>query len=901
MISLLAMFAAIGYVAATLFLAAQGLHSLWLLGRFLRHRRRQSAQATLHGDDVPVVLVQLPVFNERDVVARLVAAMGRLDWPRERLRVQLLDDSTDDSVTLGAAAVATLQHAGVQAVHLRRGDRTGFKAGALEYGLAVDARHPDGPAPFVAIFDADFVPAPDFLRRTLPPLLGCVGMAFVQTRWEHLNPDDSLLTRAQAIGIDGHFAIEQAARAWSGLTLNFNGTCGVWRRAAIDASGGWQHDTLTEDLDLSYRAQLAGYRAGYLLDTAVPGELPPTLEAWRAQQFRWAKGSLQTAIKLLPSIWRSGWSLARKLGATMHLSHYLVHPAILCSLLLSPLAALVLRELPAVAMFCGVGLLLAGLVPPLLLYVTSQRVLGRPLRKLLALPALMSFGTGIALSNTRAAVQALLGAASPFVRTPKHGAGPGTYRAAPALGVGELAIGVFGSIGCMGVWTSHSLWLMPAIALYVLGFLLQGAVLLQQRVREAVLADQCRVRPLWPLVPLGLLAFVAVALLGNTHATWRQQPWWFAGCGLVVGACCVMALRRVSTARASLPSLVWILVVGVALQAVAMGLPLSDDVHRYAVEGAQLLAQQNPYAVAPAAANLPGVIVAGVNHAEMTSIYPPLMLWVHQGVMAAWPGEPGFRALALAGIAALAVLGLALLVLMRRSPLLLVAVLWNPALVLFTAGEAHHDVVMAAVLVASLLALQCRLPRTCILLAATAALLKPFAVVALPLLLLATSWRHVWIPVAAALVAYLPFAAAGQGLVASLFTFGGTMQFHGAIEPMLAPIVASLLPGDAVASTVRALLAVAFVIGFVWLCQRSRGEVIASRVARAVALLLLCLPTLHPWYFTLLVALLPFTPSRVLVAWTAAAPVYWLHGVAMADDATWAEWPWATSLAHLPF
>ena len=419
------------YGIATTFLASQGLHSLWLLRRFLRSREPAPCRPFVDADEQPAVLVQLPVFNERDVVARLVEAVGKLDWPKHRLRIQLLDDSTDDSVAIGAAAVDKLRDRGIDAAQVRRPTRSGYKAGALEYGLRVDGEHREGPAPFVAIFDADFVPHADFLQRAV----------------EHLNSDQSILTRAQAIGIDGHFAIEQAARGRSGLALNFNGTCGVWRRAAIDDAGGWQHDTLTEDLDLSYRAHLKGWRAHYDIDLEVPGELPPTLEAWRAQQFRWAKGSLQTARKLLGNIWRSSWPLAKKLGATMHLTHYLVHPSMVASMLLAPVATLWLRHAPMVAICLGIGLLAAGLCPPLLLYVVSQRSLGRSMKRLVALPALMSFGAGIALSNTRAAWQAFSGLVSPFVRTPKHGRGRSSYRAEPASGLGELTLGAIGISG----------------------------------------------------------------------------------------------------------------------------------------------------------------------------------------------------------------------------------------------------------------------------------------------------------------------------------------------------------------------------------------------------------------------------------------------------------------------
>lgn len=897
-----ALVAAVPYALATLFLAAQGLHSLWLLVLFRRHRHDQLPAAAV-ADTTPDVLVQLPVFNERDVVARLVAAVGALDWPRAHLRVQLLDDSTDDSLAIGARAIAALQLAGIEAVQLRRGERRGYKAGALEHGLEVDARHARGPAPFVAIFDADFVPGPDFLRRALPPLLADADVAFVQGRWEHLNASASLLTSAQAMGIDGHFAVEQAGRAWSGLALNFNGTCGVWRRAAIAASGGWQHDTLTEDLDLSYRAQLGGWKARYLLDLAVPGELPPTLEAWRAQQSRWATGSLQTARKLLPDVWRSRWPVRRKIAATLHLLHYLVHPAILASLLLAPLVAPLMARLPGAAMLLGGGLMLAGLLPPILLYVTSQFALGRPLRCLLRLPALMSFGTGVAVANTRAALRAMSPHELGFVRTPKHGDGPGSYRASPATGLPELAVAGWGMLGLVNTWFGGARWIAPLLALYVVGFLLQGATLLLHRVRDLLAEDPRPMRPWWPLLPLGAVALLATAAIPTADGTWRQQPWTFAGLGLLLGVSYLGALHLVRSRRGSPASLLWVAAVGIGLQWIATGLPLADDVNRYAVEGAQILAGQNPYSVPPIdAADAAGAsLTSEVNHAEMTSIYPPLMLWAHSAAMAAWPAVQSFRLLSLLGTGALALAVIGLLVATRRPPALVLAVLWNPALVLFSTGGAHHDVLMAAALIAALAAIELRRARTGVLLASAAALLKPFAAPALPLLLLATSLRHAWIPVAAALVAYVPFAAAGSGLASSLVTFGGSMHFHGALEPPLRLLLSCCVPEAAVAAAVRVVLALGFLGGMYWLHRRTLCEPLASRVARGVALLLLCLPTLHPWYFTVLVALLPFTPSRVLATWTAAAPIYWLHGVAMPEGTPWAEWPLATALAHLPF
>lgn len=906
--------AAILYAAATTFLALQGLHSLWLLGLFRRAdcQRRSTGRespTTFRGDAPgrsthPAVLVQLPIYNERDVIARLVAAAGAMRWPADRLRIQILDDSSDDTAELAAAATARLVAAGIDARHVRRGDRTGFKAGALAHGLALDAAHPDGAAPFIAIFDADFVPPTDFLLKAIPHFDGGERIAFVQGRWEHLNPHQNLLTRAQALGIDGHFAIEQGARAWSGLALNFNGTCGVWRRAAIDDSGGWQHDTLTEDLDLSYRAHLRGWRAIYDLDLAVPGELPPTLEAWRAQQFRWAKGSLQTARKLLPSVWRSDWTKTQKLAATCHLTHYLVHPAMVASMVLAPFATLALRHVPMLAAILGAIVLLSGLVPPLLLYVAAQRRLGRPRRDLVALPALMSYGTGIALANSVAAWQALRGRASAFLRTPKSGSGTGSYRAAPATGLGELAISGVASFGLLGIWSSRSPWLAPIVALYVLGFLGQGLHLLLARVLERV-RDRGSSRRSAPLLGAAALAVVAMMWLASAarDGTWRNAPWSFAGGGLTLGLACAIATYRARRTPVTRTDLAVILVTTVAIHALACRLPLSDDVHRYAVEGAQLVAGENPYSVPPAQTSVTAAaaLAGSVNHAAMTSIYPPLALAAHALVMQAFGGLPGFRALAV--LATIALLGglLVALISARRSPTLVVVAAWNPVLVLFGTGEAHHDLLAAVALLATCFALANHRVRAAILLASAAALLKPFALAVLPVLFVASSWRHVWIPLAVAAAAYAPFLAAGHGLVASLIAFGRDMQFHGALEPFVRSLLLDWLQLPVGSLSVRVTLGSMLVTGFVWLLWRSRDESLPSRMARALGLLLLCLPTLHPWYFTLLVVLLPFTRSRALLAWTLAAPLYWLHGTAIGGGGGFAEWPMATTIAHVPF
>lgn len=896
------------YALATLFLVGQGLHCLWLLFLFVRYRRRGGSGGVPRPGGAPqgeaeAVLVQLPVYNERHVVERVLAAAGRLDWPRDALRIQLLDDSTDDTSQIGADAVARLRAAGVDAVHVRRGSREGYKAGALEHGLALDARHPRGPASFVAIFDADFVPPSDFLLRSVPRLAGDPGLAFVQGRWEHLNASSGVLTGAQAIGIDGHFAIEQGARAWSGLALNFNGTCGVWRRAAIEDAGGWQHDTLTEDLDLSYRAQLKGWRAAYDASLAVPGEIPATLEAWRSQQFRWAKGSIQTARKLLPSIWTSPWPFRRKLAATLHLTHYFVHPAILATLVLAPFVVRWQGHSLPLSLVVGLPLVAAGLLPPLVLYASSQLLLGRPARRLLWLPALMSFGVGIAVSNTRAVWEALRGRVSAFVRTPKQGDGGHSYRAAPALGLPELGMACWGAVGLLSMSSASAPWFAPLLLLYTAGFFAQGSILLARRVFES--CDGAKLRPSDSMIYAALVPAAAgsTAALAFLSASWREQPLLYAGLGLLLGGAMFALLVRVHAAPPGRGATAAILLSGVLLQILATGLPTSDDVNRYVVEGVQVLHGENPYAVAPDATGLPvdPAVRAEVNHADMTAIYPPAMLGVHGVVQALLPGRTGFRFFSILAVLATGVLILSLLVQERKSPAYAAAWLWNPVVVLHLSGEAHHDAFMALPLVAALIAYRRGRPALAIVLASAAALLKPVAAPALLFLLLATGVRRAWIPATLALLLYLPFLGAGTGLFRSLVAFGGGMNFHGVIEPTVRTLLSPFASGGDRALLVRIVLLCLLGILFAWLYAKSRGAPLPSRIARATALLLAISPTLHPWYFTALAALLPFSKSRALAAWTGAASLYWLHGVAMPEGEPWAEWPVATAVAHVPF
>lgn len=358
--------------------------------------------------------MQLPVYNERDVVARLVDAVAALDWPADRLQVQLLDDSTDDTGAHAADSLKRARARGIDAVCIHRDARTGWKAGALAAGLS-SAR-----GELIAVFDADFVPPPDFLRRVALSFADpVVGM--VQARWGHLNAGVSALTAAQATLLDGHFVIEHTARNRSGRWFNFNGTAGVWRRTCIEAAGGWEHDTLTEDLDLSYRAQLAGWRFVYLLEHIVPAELPESLAAFRTQQRRWAKGSIEVARKLTGRLLRArGVPVFTRAEALLHLWANLAWPVALALALLFPPLVVLRGDVSGNAWFY-LPLFFLSTGGNLLFYAVAAP------RRLASLHEAALLGVGMIVNQSFAVFEALVGHRTGFVRTPKSGGGPGSY------------------------------------------------------------------------------------------------------------------------------------------------------------------------------------------------------------------------------------------------------------------------------------------------------------------------------------------------------------------------------------------------------------------------------------------------------------------------------------------
>ena len=411
------------YLIAAVLVAVYGANALLLAALYLRHQTDRPSQPQ-EPETWPVVTVQLPIYNELYVVKRLIDAVASLDYPRGQVQIQVLDDSTDETTRLARARVAHYQARGLDIELVHRHDRQGFKAGALARGLET-AR-----GEFIAIFDADFVPNPDFLKRTVPHLVAHTNLGFVQTRWGYLNADYSALTRSQTLALDGHFVVEHLGRNRSGLLMNFNGTAGLWRRVAIETAGGWQSDTLTEDVDLSLRSQLAGWQALYLPEIEAPAELPPQMAAFKRQQARWATGAAQCLFKLAGSLWRGKahpgsvvegdeggppipWPA--RLEALLHLSVWIAYPMSLVLLLLT--LPLLLGQISLTFNLTIFWLVALG---PMVAYALSQRHLYPDWKRRMAyMPVLALLGTGMAFANSMAIAKGLLGRNLPFRRTPK--------------------------------------------------------------------------------------------------------------------------------------------------------------------------------------------------------------------------------------------------------------------------------------------------------------------------------------------------------------------------------------------------------------------------------------------------------------------------------------------------
>jgi cellulose synthase/poly-beta-1,6-N-acetylglucosamine synthase-like glycosyltransferase len=474
----------IPYFVVMIILAFYGMHRYQLVYLYYKHRDRAVTHPPSRFAELPRITVQLPIFNEQYVIDRLIDACCRLDYPSDRLEIQVLDDSTDETQEVAGGLVERYRALGHNIVYLHRTDRYGYKAGALDAGLT------QASGDLIAIFDADFVPPPDWLMQVVHHFAES-GIGMVQTRWAHLNRDYSFLTQVEAILLDGHFVLEHGARSRSGVFFNFNGTAGMWRRSAIEQAGGWQHDTLTEDTDLSYRAQLKGWQFRYLQHVVCPAEVPIEMTAFKTQQARWAKGLIQTSKKILPHVFRSKAPFHTKIEAFYHLTANISYPLmVVLSVLLMP--AMVIRFYQGwfQMLLIDVPLFMASTFSISSFYLVSQKELYPRgwLKTFLYLPFLMALGIGLTITNSRAVLEALFGIKSSFKRTPKYRVEKKGQRAQAAkyrkrLGVVpwvELLIGCYFALTIAYAITNENYFTIPFLLLFVIGYWYTGLLSLLQ-------------------------------------------------------------------------------------------------------------------------------------------------------------------------------------------------------------------------------------------------------------------------------------------------------------------------------------------------------------------------------------------------------------------------------------
>jgi cellulose synthase/poly-beta-1,6-N-acetylglucosamine synthase-like glycosyltransferase len=480
------------YFFVLIILAVYGWHRYYLVYLYMKHRDRQPQRLPPLAV-TPIVTIQLPLYNEMYVADRLIDAVCRIEYPRASLEIQVLDDSTDETRGIAELAVRRFAAQGIDIKYYHRADRGGFKAGALEAGLKV-AR-----GEFIAIFDADFLPTADFLTKLMPHF-SHEKVAMVQARWGHINEDYSLLTRIQAILLDGHFILEHGGRNRGGRFFNFNGTAGIWRRAAIDDAGGWQHDTLTEDLDLSYRAQLRGWQFVFVPDVVAPAEVPVEMNAFKSQQHRWAKGSIQTCRKLLPTILRSNLPLGVKTEAFFHLTANFNY-ILMCVLSILMFPAMVIRYNMGwyEMLLIDIPMFFAATFSFCNFYTVCQREVHADWRsRIKYVPFLMSVGIGLSINNTRAVIEALLNKETEFARTPKYRievdadewVGKRYRQSVSVQPLIELLLGLYFTWTVFYALANGIYGTLPFLVLFQVGFLYTGLLsIVQQYAGEPVVLN----------------------------------------------------------------------------------------------------------------------------------------------------------------------------------------------------------------------------------------------------------------------------------------------------------------------------------------------------------------------------------------------------------------------------
>lgn len=862
------------YASAAIGLFFYGINCYVMLYLFYRRKSKHLIEEKEYLDhfykqkrstELPMVTTQIPIYNEYNVVVRVIRALADMEYPAGKHQIQILDDSTDATGELIDQEVNNLQSKDIDISIVRRENRKGFKAGALSNGL----KYAKGD--LIAIFDADFVPQNDFLLRTAPLFLKDQKLGIVQARWGHLNSNKSLLTRIQAIGIDGHFMVEQPARAWNNLFMNFNGTAGIFKKEAIGDAGGWQDDTLTEDMDLSYRIQLKGWKAHYSLATVVPAEVPENIHAFKSQQFRWAKGSIQTALKLMGSVMKSEKSFFAKLQAFLHLTHYCVHPMMLT---LSLLALPVLLTFPIKFGFWAFTVfaffLLLSMTGPSALYTGSQISLGPGwVKRIMCLPCLVCLGVGLAFSNTRGVLEALLGKQSPFVRTPKKGEFElVNYNRSESLSlIFESVLGLYCFISFIGYIIQQKYLIGPFLAIYSAGFTYIAVLGFVHGLNKKARCYRTRLS-----LVCGILMIIVYLCLGNNGDIGTQFSIFlilYSGLWVLALAFFLSLPKKVPRIRAE----IWIFILAVACRGALFNLPVSDDVDRYRWEGRMINHSVNPYAVAPNDPRLQplrDVAWERINHPDMTACYPPGSLYLFSRLVKVSNSKFLFKPIFIIFDLATLLVIFALLRLKRKESRMAVVYALNPVILVSFAGQAHLDSMMLFFMSAAILAWYHRRWIIMFLLLALSVQSKQISLLLLPFLLKRDNLHYAWICILGIVVPFIPFMDnSSMDPFRSLLTFGISMAHNGSIHGLL-----RLLTGSLPSATIMCIL---LFTGFYWAVFLQKNHSPLFMGSYMFACLLLLSPTVHFWYLCWLIPFLCFYP---LWSWTVMCLTIALYFVA---------------------
>ena len=808
------------------------------------------------GGDYPAVTTQIAIFNELNVAERIIRSVAAMEYPKDKHFIQVLDDSTDETYDLVKEIVDDLSSKGLHIEHLHRKDRSGFKAGALAEALK------SCKSEFVAIFDADFIPPKDYLLKAVPHFFRGEKIGLIQARWGHVNRNASLLTKVQALGIDGHFAVEQSARNWNGLYMNFNGTAGIMSVKAIEEAGGWSDDTLTEDMDLSYRMQIAGWKTHYLIDLECPAEVPEDINSFKSQQFRWAKGSIQTAKKIIPKVLKDDAGFFKKLQAVLHTTHYSIHPLmLLLALLAYPVASLNNFSFGPLSIGWVYITILLCSTAPTMLYLVSQKALGGNwMQRFSVYPVLMFVGSGMCISNTRAFFEAVFGKVSGFVRTPKKGDVEKKHYEVklPVVPFLEIAAGLYCGWSLIGFLSLDQWMAGPFVLIYSLGFLFNGTMsLIHNGFMSQLFSSLAK--------PYGqITAVITLMFFGLSQSQPGSTPFMIFYASAAILA---LLLWRLSPQNFTASHWSILLVMAIVVRMFFISYQVSDDVYRYIWEGGVQNAGFDPYVHSPDSALLIDYrnnLWDGINHKEWSAIYGPVALLLFKLLAFISPTIIAFKTCFI--LLDLLTMGFLILILKKKEhhPGSLALYAFNPLIIMAFAGEGHLDSLQMLLVVSSYYFCIHKKWTLSAILIGLAISSKFTAIVFLPFLIRKENWQWLFVAAVSAFIPVLFFDASIQQMFSSLFRFGAEMRFNDSLH-----FIFFKLFGQGVAAYISAGVLIALAIA-IWMTQDSplRGAFFCC-----FAFLLLA-PTVHYWYLCMLVPFLVLVPSVPAMVWTVSSVFY---------------------------